>query len=156
MPNVFLPALLLALSAGPAGSQTPAPAAEPYQVIRLGDGQMSCEALVAEIGGLTAEMDRIQRGITERSMAMTDQASRAMGGGAGGAAMSLGNMAAGFIPGADLLLGAASAAAAQGQLADARRMMTEQAEAITSDALAITPLSQRYDHLTALFRQRSC
>ena len=146
--------LLCAISGAAAAAPQAAPA---YQVVRLGDGQLSCEALVAEIGGVTAELDRIQRDMMERSMAMGQEASASLGGGGlGGTAMSLGSMAASFIPGADMLLGAAAEAAATAQLERQRSRMMSEAQDMAGEALVIGPMSQRLEHLAELSRDRSC
>lgn len=154
-------ALVILLCAVPGGVAMAAPqSAQPpqtYQVVRLGDGQLTCEALVAEINGVTAELDRIQREMMDRSMDLSQEATAGLGGGGmGGAALSLGSMAASFIPGADMLLGAAASAAANAQLERQRSRMVSEAEAMAGEALVIGPMSQRLEHLAELSRDRNC
>lgn len=152
-PVILLCAFPGAVAAAP---QSAPPAPPTYEVVRLGDGQMTCEALVAEINGVTAELDRIQREMMDRSMDLGQEATAGLGGGMGGAAMSLGSMAASFIPGADMLLGAAASAAANAQLERQRSRMVSEAEAMAGEALVIGPMSQRLEHLAELSRDRSC
>lgn len=137
---------------GPAVS----PAPPPYAVVRLGDGQMSCSDLVAEIGAITTEMDDLQRDMMSRSMAMGREATASLGGGGGGAAMTLGGLAASFIPGADMLLGAAASAVAAAQLERQRGELMDEAQEMAGEALAIGPMSQRLEHLAELAREREC
>lgn len=149
--------LLCAFPGAVAAAPQSAPQPPTYQVVRLGDGQMTCEALVAEINGVTAELDRIQREMMDRSMDLSQEATSGLGGGGmGGAAMSLGSMAASFIPGADMLLGAAASAAANAQLERQRSRMVSEAEAMAGEALVIGPMSQRLEHLAELSRDRNC
>ena len=153
-PVVLLCAFPGAVAAAP---QSALQAPPTYEVVRLGDGQMTCEALVAEINGVTAELDRIQRDMMDRSMDLSQEATAGLGGGGmGGAAMSLGSMAASFIPGADMLLGAAASAAANAQLERQRSRMVSEAEAMAGEALVIGPMSQRLEHLAELSRDRNC
>jgi hypothetical protein len=140
--------------AQPGAAQVPGP--PPFQVVRLGDGQMSCEALIGEINSLNAEMERVQRDMMGRAMAMSREATQSLsGGGLGGAAMSLGGLAAGFIPGGELLMGAASMAA-QAQMSHQMNEMTSEAETMASEGLVVGPISQRLEHLTEISRDRRC
>lgn len=156
--RIVVPVILLCAFPGAvAAAPRSAPQTPPtYQVVRLGDGQLTCEALVAEIGGVTAELDRIQRDMMDRSMDLSQEATAGLGGGGmGGAAMSLGSMAASFIPGADMLMGAAASAAAA-QLERQRSRMVSEAEAMAGEALIIGPMSQRLEHLAELSRDKHC
>lgn len=157
--RIVVPVILLCAFPGAvAAAPRSAPQTPPtYQVVRLGDGQLTCEALVAEIGGVTAELDRIQRDMMDRSMDLSQEATAGLGGGGmGGAAMSLGSMAASFIPGADMLMGAAASAAAAAQLERQRSRMVSEAEAMAGEALIIGPMSQRLEHLAELSRDKNC
>ena len=153
-----VPAILLCAFPGAvAAAPRSAPQTPPtYQVVRLGDGQLTCEALVAEINGVTAELDRVQRDMMDRSMDLSQEATAGLGGGMGGAAMSLGSMAASFIPGADMLMGAAASAAAAAQLERQRSRMVSEAEAMAGEGLIIGPMSQRLEHLAELSRDKNC
>lgn len=156
--RTVVPAILLCAFPGAvAAAPRSAPQTPPtYQVVRLGDGQLTCEALVAEINGVTAELDRVQRDMMDRSMDLSQEATAGLGGGMGGAAMSLGSMAASFIPGADMLMGAAASAAAAAQLERQRSRMVSEAEAMAGEALIIGPMGQRLEHLAELSRDKNC
>ena len=156
--RIVVPAILLCAFPGAvAAAPRSAPQTPPtYQVVRLGDGQLTCEALVAEINGVTAELDRVQRDMMDRSMDLSQEATAGLGGGMGGAAMSLGSMAASFIPGADMLMGAAASAAAAAQLERQRSRMVSEAEAMAGEGLIIGPMSQRLEHLAELSRDKNC
>ena len=156
MSSILSSAVLMAglAAAQPGAAQVAEPAA--FQVVRLGDGQMSCEALIGEINSLNTEMDRVQRDLMGRATAMSREATQSLsGGGVGGAAMSLGGLAAGFIPGGELLMGAASMAA-RAQMDHQINEMTSEAEAMAGEGLVIGPISQRLEHLSEIARDRRC
>ncbi len=157
-PRTVVPVILLCAFPGvvEAAPQSAPQVPATYQVVRLGDGQLTCEALVAEINGVTAELDQIQRGMMGRALDLSQEATGALGGGMGGAALSLGSMAASFIPGADMLMGAAASAAAAAQLERQRSRMVSEAEEMAGEALVIGPMSQRLEHLAELSRDRNC
>lgn len=148
-----------------AGAQEAPAVPASFEVVRLADGQMTCEALVAEINGLNGRMNdltsRMTGAATEMSRNALQQA-RGMGGGAS-TALSLGGLAAAMIPGAGLALGAAQAlagAAQQAQMASQQDRMYDQMDAMTAqvgEATALMgPISQRIDHLGEIARGKGC
>lgn len=151
----------------PQPTQTPQAAAAPatgFQVVRPGDSQMSCEALIAEANALNAQMTAMQSAMTDRAMNMSRSQLQGMQTQMGAStAMSLGSMAASFIPGAGLALGAAqsvaglaqraAAAAAQQQRMSAMDDMMADVQAGTSQMM---PLMNRADHLTDLSIAKRC
>lgn len=157
---------IVAVVAAVALSQIATPAfADPYQVVRAGDGQMTCDALMTEINGLNdtirRQAERAQRN-AERN-AQTRQAAGRVGRGflsalaqgaqyygagalgVGGSDSALTNMAASAAVStvADGLAGAANA-----PVADAPPPPAAPA------APAETPERQRITHLTTLFGSR--
>lgn len=155
----------------PASALAQTPPADPaaFEVVRLGDGQMTCETLIVEINGLNAQMTGITNRMTEASTEMSRNAmqqARGMGGLGGGGmstAMSLGSMAAALIPGAGLALGAAQAvagAAQQAQMASQRNQMFDQMDDMTTEITEATmmmgPISQRVEHLSEISRDKGC
>lgn len=169
MKTLIALAAAASLTAGSALAQTPPPAAPaaPFQVIRLGDNQLSCEALIGEINALNGQLTAIQNQMTQASTEMSRSAMQAARGGMGGGgmntAMTLGGMASAFIPGAGLALGAAQAlagAAQQAQMANAQNNMMNQMDAMTAQIAESTalmgPISQRVDHLSEISRNKGC
>jgi len=119
----------------------PAPAAPSYQVIRLGDGQLTCEALVTEANALQQE-------VTEEGMAMAKKAMRTQesGSAAGSAVMST---LTGMLPiGGDIVQGAGS---------DVQRAATQKAEEHAMDGAALLqPKMARVEHLQKLAEDKHC
>jgi len=149
-----------------AWAQTPPADPAAFEVVRLGDGQMTCEALITEINGLNGQMTAITNRMTEASSEMSRsamQSARGMGGGGMSTAMTLGSMAAAFIPGAGLALGAAQAAAGAAQQAQQmaqRNQMVDQMEDMTTEiteaSMLMGPISQRVEHLSEISRGKGC
>jgi hypothetical protein len=133
-----------------------APSEPVFEVVRLGDNRMTCEALIGEINALNGEMMRVQSEMTERATDMTRGTMGGLGGMGGGAAMSLGSFAASFIPGADVVMGTVGSIAAQAEMARQERRMIEDVEAMTSAGAALGPISGRVEHLSEISRDKGC
>lgn len=157
---------LEAAQSAEAVSQAPAasPADGAFQVIRPGDSQMSCEALIAEANALNAQMTAAQNALSERAIEMSRSQLQGMQAQmAASSAMSLGSMAASFIPGAGLALGAAQSIAGVAQRAAAAAQEQQRMSAMDdmmADVEASTgqlmPLMSRADHLTDLSIAKRC
>jgi hypothetical protein len=171
MKNIIAAAAVLAATVAfvrPAFAEAPAvetAAPATYQVIRLGDNQMSCEALITEINGINAEMQTAQADMSQRTSQATRNAMRAARGPGMGAtaAMSLGSLAASFIPGGALVAQAASMAASTAQQAQMQAQQDQSmddmealTEAMTTQAGAMGPMSQRASHLMEIARVKAC
>lgn len=135
-----------------------------FQVVRPGDGRMTCEALLAEANALNAQANAMQNAMGQRTVAFSQAQMRDMRVSHGAStAMNLGSMAAGFIPGAALAVGAAQSvanvarqgAAAVQQERRMNQMETMMAEA-QADAERMMPIMNRADHLTDLAMDRGC
>lgn len=157
---VFLAATLLAAPAVAQEAPLAPPPAETFEVVRLGDSDLSCEALVGEIGTLNQQMQAAQQNMAALGQDFSRdamQASRRRPG--GGVATSLGGLAAGFIPGAGLVMGAVQAAehqAAASAMRSQQATMQQRMQALNEGALLLGPLSQRVAHLSEIARDRSC
>ncbi len=156
-------------AASPAQAAAPAPAPDAsadgaFQVVRPGDSQMSCEALIAEANALNDQLTQAQNAMSERAMDMARSQLRGMQAQqAASTAMNLGGMAASLIPGAGLALGAAQSVAGVAQRAAAAAQQQQQLQAMDdmiADTQAATetlmPLMNRADHLTDLSIAKGC
>jgi|GEM_PF-1946469 len=151
-------------AAAPAAPPTAASGDAPFQVVRAGDSQLSCEALIAEANALNAQMTATQNAMSQRAMDMSRSRMSSIQARQGvSTAMGLGGMAAAFVPGAALAMGAAQsvagmaqrAAAAQQQqkmMGDIDDMMTD----IQASTDQLMPLMNRADHLTDLSMAKGC
>lgn len=141
-----------------------APADDAFQVIRPGDSQMSCEALIAEANALNARVNEQQNALSDRAMDSSRGMMRAQQAQSGiSTAMSLGSMLGSMIPGVGLALGAAQAAAGVAQQAAAaaqRQQMMNEVDQMMSEAQAssrdLMPLMSRADHLSDLSMAKGC
>lgn len=151
-------------AAASASGSTAAPADGALQVIRPGDSQMSCEALIAEANALNARVNEQQNALSDRAMDSTRGMMRAQQAQSGvSTAMSLGSMLGSMIPGVGLALGAAQAAAGVAQQAAAaaqRQQMMNDVDQMMSEAQAssrdLMPLMNRADHLSDLSMAKGC
>ncbi|KQY84746.1 hypothetical protein ASD25_06885 [Brevundimonas sp. Root1423] len=146
----------------------PAPAGAPadsgFQVVRPGDSQMSCEALIAEANALNAQMAAQQSALTERAMESSRGIMRAQQVQSGvSTALSVGSMIGAMIPGVALALDAAQSVAGMAQQATAaaqRQQMMNDMDQMMTDAQAsgrdLMPLMNRADHLTDLSMAKGC
>jgi hypothetical protein len=139
------------LAAGPIQAQSNAP----YQVIRMNDSTMTCEALIGEINTLSEEVRRqsadAERAARNRQTAgavgrgllsgLARGASMFGGGGGGGDGAMAGAVAA------SALAGLANEAAASGAAASA---------AAPTAPPPPSPQSERIAHLTSLLQSRPC
>lgn len=158
-------AILIAAVAAPALAQTAAPAQAPaFQVIRLGDNQMICEALIGEINALNTQLQTQQAQMSQRAADAASSAMRASRGSTGmNTALSLGSMAASFIPGASLAVAAASQVASTAQMASAQAAQDQAMQdmesltaTMTADSNAMIGPSQRIEHLSEISRNKGC
>jgi hypothetical protein len=163
-----LGATAVAQDAAPAVPGAPpasaAPTAGAFQVVRAGDSQMSCEALIAEANALNAQLTAHQNAVSERAIASSRgmlQAQQAQSGIS--TAMSLGSMVGAMIPGVGIALGAAQSIAGMAQQAAAtaqRNAMMNDMDDMMGDIEASTrdlmPLMNRADHLTDLSMSKGC
>lgn len=132
---------------------TPTLAGAPYEVVRIGDRAMSCEAMADEINSLTAMVADQQKRADRKA---------AGGGRAGGAAAK--GLASGLIYGAtsmaygvsahDALISGAAQGASDGVAAmgsdTARPSRPASAPPVNS------PERQRLDHLNGIYRDKAC
>jgi len=145
-----------------AGDSAPTGASpdEPFEIVRLGDGAMSCETLIGEIRTYNNELQAMQQQMSAAAVEMSESALNSVpGGGMGGMAMGLGGVAASFVPGAAVAMGAvqaASALAGQAAMRNRRRKMSEQMGEMVDNTSRMGPLSQRVEHLSEIARSRSC
>lgn len=135
----------------------PAPGVAPApQVVRAGDSQLGCPALIAEMDGISQQI----QAISERSVANAERARAAATRAPPpvvNPAQTLAGLAAGFIPGAGLALGAMQTAAAVGRPVDPAPNAEMQAMAAdAASMMALIPASQRFEHLSALARTKGC
>lgn len=133
-----------------------APPVDPnvYQVLRAGDRQMSCEALIGEANSLNAVLlaeakeaqkrkgrSRLARGVAGNA---TTGAVRA------GARMGLGRVIGGMTPFGGLVALAATEVAAQ----SAGQAVANSGPA--NEPEGVSPKQQRMNHLLALYREKGC
>lgn len=140
----------LAVAAAVAG---PAAAQDSYEVVRLGDGQMACEALVSDMNTIRTEIREIERRTREGAEAR--QTAGRMGRGLlsglarGAAAMGYGGALGDGIGGA---VASQAIAGVANEIANAPPSAPAEAAPPPAD----TPRHQRLEHLTALFGSRGC
>lgn len=155
----FMPAAALAQS--DPGATTPAASEQPFQVVRAGDGAMTCEALIAEINALNSQVQALQMEMTEVGAQMSRDSMAAMGGGRGAAGMGMGlaSAAAGFIPGAGLLTGAVMGAAqqaSQAAMVARQKEIMERSASLNDNVMTMAPLANRAQHLSEISRNKGC
>lgn len=148
--SVAVLAAALALAAGVA----PSHAAPDFQVVRLGDNEATCEALITEINALHAEVQRQQQQ-AQRNAQARQTAGRLGRGLLSGLARSASTLAYG---GSTDNLGTSLAAnAASGVASEIASGGTGgQAEAPAPAAEVASPQKQRLDHLQAIASVRPC
>jgi hypothetical protein len=131
-----------------------------FEVVRMGDSNLSCEALIAEMNTLNQQMLAMQQTLMTAGQEFSRdamQASRQRPG--GGLATSLGGLAASFIPGGGMVMGAVQAAQQQSAASSMRAQqdsMQQRIQAVTEGAAMMGPISQRVDHLGEIARDHSC
>lgn len=131
--------------------------AAPYEAVRVGDGELSCEALTKDINGLTSEV------AVQGRRAQRRRSSSGLGSAMGRGLLS--GLAQGAV---SMSYGASSQEALVGSLASGA------ADGLTSAASGATPAAgpssrpeppapapaspqqQRLDHLMAIHRQKAC
>lgn len=144
---------LAAIAAAAAAAAGPATAQEAYEVVRLGDGQMACEALVADMNTIRAEIREIERRTREGAEAR--QTAGRVGRGLlsglaqGAAAMGYGGALGNGVGGA---VASQAIAGVANELANAPPSAPVEAAPPATDS----PRHQRLAHLTSLFGSRGC
>lgn len=159
-----------AADTAPATPTTPAPQTAPaappsgnpsLQVVRAGDGAMTCEALIAEINTLNAQVQALQMQMTEIGNQMSRDSMAAMGAGRGvaGTGLGLASAVAGFIPGAGVLTGAAMGVAqqaSQAAMVARQREIMERGASLNDSVTAMAPMANRAQHLSEISRNKGC
>lgn len=123
---------------------------DPYEVVRLNDNAMTCEALVGEINALSNEV-RQQTANAARA-SRNRQTASAVG---RGLLSGLAQGASMFGVGGDGIGGAVAASAVSG-LANQAASAVAAAPADQPEAAPPSPQAERLAHLTNLSRSRSC
>lgn len=143
-------ALLLACGSAPAAlAQEPA-AAEVYQVVRAGDRDMTCDAVIAEINQTNAAMSANRMAAMEK---MTSAANRNMTSTmATAAASGVVSSLASMVPGGSTIVGAA----VQAKRAADMRTLTNQTTEATKDLMSEGDVQARLDHLSRLYESKQC
>lgn len=156
---ISLVAILMATPAF-AQEQPAAPEPAPFEVVRLGDSNLSCEALVGEIGTLNQQLMAVQQNLMSAGQDMSREAMAASRQRPGGGLVSgLGGLAASFIPGGGLVMGAVQMAEQQAAASSMRAQqdaMQARMAAMTESTAMLGPLSERVAHLSEIARNRSC
>ena len=163
MKRIALAAAAFGVIAVPAAqAQAPAVAAAPYEIVHVGDSQMSCEAVAKEVAALNAESVQI-KAAAEQKQAQAAQAgaggriARGLGGAlfSQAAAMGIGHLPMGTLINNPMLVNGLARAAQAGGSAIANGG--------ASAAQAATPVStgplgqeQRAAYLMSLFKSKSC
>lgn len=130
----------------------PAFAAPDYQVVRAGDNEASCEALLAEINSLNAEVQR-QQEQAQRSAQTRQTAGRLGRGLLSGLARSASTLAYG---GSMENVGSAVAANAAHSVANEIASGGGNAQPAPQVEAVNTPQKQRLDHLQSISAVRPC
>lgn len=138
-----------------------APAAPPaFEVVRAGDSALECQALLAEINALNAQVLAIQVRISQAGAEMSRSAMGSVSRpGVGGLGMGLAGAVASFVPGGALLSGAASLLqqqASQAAVQQQQRQMMESTTAMSDLSTTLAPLANRAAHLAELARDKAC
>lgn len=131
-----------------------------FEVVRMGDSNLSCEALITEMNTLNQQMLTMQRAVMTASQDLSRdamQATRQRPG--GGLATGLGGLAASFFPGGGMVMGAVQAAQQQSAASSMRTQqesLQQRIQAMTEGTAMMGPISQRVDHLGEIARAHSC
>jgi hypothetical protein len=134
----------------PAPAEAAPPAADPnvYQVLRVGDRDMSCEQLSAEANYLNAKL------LSDQKTAANARAGRAAGGAvAGGAMRAAGRFGINRLAGRFGPMGFAVAHAANDAVSQAAAENIARGGEVEG---AVTPEQQRMNHLLGLYKSKSC
>ena len=140
---------------GAAAAQT----TDAYQVVRAGDGQMSCEDLATQVNSLTAEASSVR---TAAQQAAANKLQRAQSSAANGAIMkraAWGGLAQGmaFMPfGGGLASLAVRSAAINAAAAASNGPEVVQITTSAASPVSEPPQAQRLTHLTAIFQRKAC
>lgn len=146
--------LLAAALLNPAAATATAAPSEPvpYEVVRLGDREMTCPVLIGEINAINAQVQR-QQAQQMAGVSIGREAMMGMGGGAGGAVggMVLGSVAS-MVPFGSYAMAAAQTA----RMGAARKQMMDSIDNMQQQATDMLPVYQRLDHLQDLYESKSC
>lgn len=142
---------LAAIAAAAAAS--PVLAQDAYEVVRLGDGQMACEALVTDMNTIRNEIREMERRTREGAEAR-QTAGRVGRGLLSG--LARGAAAMGYGGGLGDGVGGAVASQAIAGVANELANAPPSAPAEAAPPATDTPRHQRLAHLTALFGSRGC
>jgi hypothetical protein len=147
------PHLAALAAAASIGAAAPVAAQDAYEVVRPGDGQMTCEALVSDMNTIRTEISEIERRTREGAQAR--QAAGRMGRGLlsglarGAAAMGYGGALGDGVGG---MVASQALAGVANEMANAPLP----APAAAPPEAAESPRHQRLAHLTSLFATRGC
>jgi hypothetical protein len=139
--------LAVSVVAGPLQAQS----AAPYEIVRMNDSAMTCEALIGEINGLSDEVRR-QTADAERA-ARNRQTAGAVGRGLLGG-LARGASMFGYGGGSDGIGGAVAASAIASIASEAASSASSPAAPAAPPSAS--PQSQRLTYLTDLHRTRAC
>ena len=138
------------LPTGSSPSYLPVPG-QPYEVVRAGDRTMPCSELIAELNGLTMQVQATQAQSTQRMLELAQRGMPGMGAGAM-VGNTVAGMAASLVPFGGMALSMGQAAAIRSQ--------TERMSDAMNDSVAMTqnlmPAYERLEHLNELYRDRAC
>ena len=128
----------------------------PYQVLRAGDREMSCEALASEANGLNAKLMADQQAAAKKSQ-RSSTGRGLMGGLAGGV---LGG-AARYGLARGMVGGALCPVLAQGLVAVSDSTSQAVGQAVANGgqdapAATVTPEQQRMNHLLSIYKEKGC
>lgn len=144
---------LAAIAAAAAAAASPVLAQDAYEVVRLGDGQMACEALVTDMNTIRNEIREMERRTREGAEAR-QTAGRVGRGLLSG--LARGAAAMGYGGGLGDGVGGAVASQAIAGVANELANAPPSAPAEAAPPATDTPRHQRLAHLTALFGSRGC
>ncbi len=128
-------------------AQEPAAADQPYQVLRPGDRDMSCEQLASEANSLNAVILSQQK---SRDSGASHKVAGAVG---GGLLKSAGRFGLGRIGGFGGLVARAAADQAANSAGEA---IANGGDSSANAAPTVTPEQQRMNHLLGLYKEKGC
>ncbi|RZJ18050.1 MAG: hypothetical protein EON91_06870 [Brevundimonas sp.] len=124
-------------------------ASDKFEIARSGDEALSCDALTTEINALNIQAFAIAEGVPLQGATQPQPQRRGLG-----SMLSLGSIAAAFIPGAGLAVGAAQMLAtadqAGGLMSNIQNVLGQ------GEAGQLRNLEKRMDHLKAIAKNKSC
>ena len=124
--------------------------------VRQGDSALSCEALLSEMNVLSDQIQTASTQMQARAQTMVADANEARQPDQPSVAATLGDVAASFVPGAGLLLGAARTL---GKTVTAPGPAGPDMASVAADSGAMQSMilvGQRIEHLSGIWRSKSC